>query len=214
MERIKPASWAQAGIVIHRNFNDNLYVDVLSILTSTERCLVLSPVDSATRFLAARLIRSESTLDVIHAIERGWIRQFGAMKRLTCDEGRGFCSDEFKAWCERHGVALRVAPGEAHNRFGSVERRHAVLRESIEHYVASCDQARGALFGAPGGGARVGARPDQQPCVHPRLHPKPMGLGLPTDPIIDCQMSTSLIDAVGPAVPPQSGNPVHTFLVD
>ena len=141
MERIKPASWAKAGILIHRNFNDSLYVDVMSILTGTERCLVLSLVDSATRFLAARLIRAESALDVIRAIERGWIRQSGAMKRLTCDEGRGFCSDEFKAWCERHGVVLRVAPGEAHNRLGPVERRHAVLRESIERYMASCDQA-------------------------------------------------------------------------
>ena len=51
------------------------------------------------------------------------------------DEGRGWCSDNFAEWCGNHSVEHLVAPGEAHNRLGVVERRHAVLRKAVEIYM-------------------------------------------------------------------------------
>ena len=35
----------------------------------------------------------------------------------------------------QHGIKLLVAPGEAHERLGAVERSHAVLREALETYL-------------------------------------------------------------------------------
>ena len=38
-------------------------------------------------------------------------------------------------YLEKHGVQLEVAPGEARNRLGVVERRHMVLRTALENYM-------------------------------------------------------------------------------
>ena len=58
------------------------------------------------------------------------LRHFGPPKSLLTDEGRGWCSDAFSEWCGNHNVEHLVAPGEAHNRLGVVERRHVEIYTS------------------------------------------------------------------------------------
>ena len=56
--------------------------------------------------------QSEQTSDYITGVERHWIAHFGPPGMVT-DEGH--LSDE-------HSIAHEVAPGEAHERLGQVER--------------------------------------------------------------------------------------------
>ena len=98
---------------------------------------VLSVVDLATRYTAAVLLRSEQSEEHIRGLERCWIAHFGAPQRLITDEGRGWLSQVFESWTNAgaHGIEHVVAPGEAHERLAIVERRHAILRKSIEVYM-------------------------------------------------------------------------------
>ena len=62
--------------------------------------------------------------------ERRWVRHFAVLRTLWIDEGRGWCSDEFASW-----TTHEVFPGEAHTRLSVVERRHQVLRNSVEVFM-------------------------------------------------------------------------------
>jgi hypothetical protein len=89
-----------------------------------------------------RLVDTENAAEAIRALERGWLREFGAPQRLLVDDGRAFCSQEFLDCTDKHGIKLVIAPGEAHNWLGMVERAHAVLREAIEIYLETEGQAK------------------------------------------------------------------------
>ena len=135
LKRSHPASPAKTAIPVARTFNDYVYLDIMYIDAGQDKCAILSAVDAATRYMMARMLKHETSKDLIKALTRGWIRLFGAMKQMMFDEGTNFCSDAFKQWAESHGIRINVAPPEAHHRMGPVERRHAVLRESLEKYM-------------------------------------------------------------------------------
>eukprot|EP00975_Prorocentrum_lima_P009390 1997012-Prorocentrum_lima.AAC.1 len=67
-------------------------------------------VDVATRFGAARVLNDKQSDTVVMAFERGWVRTFGAPRRLSVDEGAAFSSDRLATWCEEKGVMLDIAP--------------------------------------------------------------------------------------------------------
>ena len=92
-------------------------------------------VDVGTKFQAACLVRGESAEHLIGALERCWLRHFGAPKQLHTDEGRGWLGEQFQNWTTERMIEHRVAPGEAHKSLGLVERRHSILRKAIEVYL-------------------------------------------------------------------------------
>ena len=96
---------------------------------------ILSMVDVGTRYQAACLVRGESYEFLIRALEKCWIRHFGVPRQLHTDEGRGWLGEQFQSWTSEKMIEDLVAPGEAHERLGLVERRHAVLRKAIEVYL-------------------------------------------------------------------------------
>ncbi len=73
--------------------------------------------------------------DFTQALERAWIRPYGAPHMLQFDEVRPFNSEEQKWFFEQRGVQPIVAPGEAHFRLGVVEKGHQVFRAAVETYV-------------------------------------------------------------------------------
>ena len=73
--------------------------------------------------------------DFIQLIPRGMIRHFGVPQQLHTDEGRGWLGEPFQNWTNDKMIEHLVAPGEAHERLGLVERRHSVLRKAIEVYL-------------------------------------------------------------------------------
>ena len=97
-------------------------------------------LDAATKFLAARLIKRETTQDFVQAVERGWIRMFGPPSSLHVDSHRAWGSEAFTDYTTDHDIQLVMSPGEAHNRLAQLERRHHVLRRAVEIYMADKQQ--------------------------------------------------------------------------
>ena len=103
---------------------------------------VLTIIDSSTKLMAARVLNSEQTTDFISALERGWIRHFGAPHTLQIDEARGWSSETLRSWSSDHGIFLEISPGQAHTRLSVLERRHQVLRRAVELFVKQHLQQR------------------------------------------------------------------------
>jgi len=142
MEHVKPDTVTTSAPIQAREFGDLVLMDVLSIKVGPKARdigKVLSMLDMATRYMMARAIPDESDDSVIKAIERMWMRHFGPMKTLRYDEARGFNSRAVVEWAKKATIHLDPAPGEAHARLGAIERRHQVLRVSLENFMADRD---------------------------------------------------------------------------
>ena len=133
----KPNQAAPASIKQEAGkFNDVLQADVLWLKIDSKKFPVLSMIDQCTKFQSAAVLHGEKTEHFIPALERNWIKHFGAPVQLLTDEGRGWLSDKMVEWTTDHCIDHQVAPGEAHTRLSLVERRHAVLRKAIEIYMS------------------------------------------------------------------------------
>ena len=131
----KPNQTAPSTLAKSDHFNQRLQADVFLIKDGDKKFAVLSCVDSATKYQTATLVPDEKTSNLIAGLERCWIAHFGPPETLVTDEGRGWLSDPMALWTDEHSIHHDVAPGEAHTRLSLVERRHAVLRKSIEVYM-------------------------------------------------------------------------------
>ena len=116
-------------------FNQEVQADVMWLKIAHKKYPLLHMVDVATKYQSAALLHGERTEDYCKALERHWFRHFGTPTVLITDEGRGWASDEMEDFFADHNIRHVVAPGEAHTRLGAVERRHAILRKSIEIYM-------------------------------------------------------------------------------
>ena len=130
----KPNQVAPASTKLVKEFNEVIQSDVFWIRVGTKKHPILSVIDQATKFQAAALLHGERGEDLVAALERCWIRHFGAPQRLVTDEGRGWVGDQMEQWTNFNSVEHEVA-GEAHSRLALVERRHSVLRKAIELYL-------------------------------------------------------------------------------
>ena len=126
-------------------FNDRILADTLWISTNPqgnpdapqEKTIpVLAIIDSNTKLMAARVLDSEKTPDLIQAVERSWTKHFGPPTTLQVDDHRGWSSETLRNWASDHGIFLNINPGQAHARLGILERRHQVLRRAVELYIA------------------------------------------------------------------------------
>lgn len=70
------------------------------------------------------------------SIARGWVKHFGTPRYLRIDEAKGFAAQHVRDWCSEHNITLEIAPAECHNWLGSVERKHQVVRRTLELYMA------------------------------------------------------------------------------
>ena len=131
----KPNQPAPATTNKAERFNQTIQADVFWVRTDKKKWPILAVLDCATKYQVACQIQSEQTQDYIQSLERHWIAHFGPPEELITDEGRGWLSNEFMNWSDEHSISHKVAPGEAHERLGQVERRHSVLRKAIEVYM-------------------------------------------------------------------------------
>lgn len=95
----------------------------------------MTMMDQATRYCALRAMKSEKAIDLVKGIERGWIKHFSTPRYLRIDEGKGWASMRLRDWRSEHNIILEIAPAEAHNWIGSIERKHQVIRRSLELYM-------------------------------------------------------------------------------
>ena len=135
--RQKVAGVPPATGILARNFGDRLVADSAWVDTTEGRKCVLTLMDQATRYVAIRLLSSEKATDFIKGVERAWIKQFGVPKMLRVDEAKAWSSEALRQWTSEHGISLEVAPAESHHWLGAVERKHQVVRRSLELYMDS-----------------------------------------------------------------------------
>ena len=125
----KPDSAAPSAIPSAKDVNQQVQADILWIKDKESKYPILSIVDVGTRFQAASLVRGEAAEYLIGALEKCWLRHFGAPRQLHT-EGRGSLGEQFQNWSTDRMIEHLVAPGEAHERLGLVERRHTILRKA------------------------------------------------------------------------------------
>ena len=93
-------------------------------------------VGEATGYCALRTIKTETADELVKAVERGWIRQFGPLGELRTDDGSGFASERFAQLLEQNNISIAITAGEARSSLAVVERRRQVVRDAIELYCA------------------------------------------------------------------------------
>ena len=134
--RAKPPQVPPASGIASTVFNNRLVVDSAWIqLENKERQCILTVCDEATRYIAVRILQNERASEFIKGLERCWVRHFGVPKCLRVDSAKGWESRTVRDWCSDKGIILEVAPAESHNWLGVVERRHQVVRKSLELYM-------------------------------------------------------------------------------
>ena len=132
----KPNQPTPAAMPTVEHFNEQVQADVFWIKPDDHpKMPILSIVDSATKYQSATLVPNEQSHALITGLERAWVAHFGPPECLISDEGRGWLSEPMTEWTDSQAIKHQVAPGEAHERLAIVERRHAVLRKSLEIYM-------------------------------------------------------------------------------
>ena len=135
----KPNQPAPSAVSEVHTFNQKVQSDIFWIKDQDIKYPILSTIDMATKYQTAASVPREQTQDLILGLERSWISIFGPPSELITDEGRAWVSDAMMEWTDNHNIQHNVAPGEAHTRLSLVERRHAVLRKSIEVMMTDLD---------------------------------------------------------------------------
>ena len=103
--RTKPGGVPPASGLTAKEFDDRIVVDSAWINTDTSRKCVLTIL--------------------------AWIKQFGVPRFLRTDEAKGWASRMLRDWASDKNIALEIAPAEAHNWLGAVERKHQVIRRAL-----------------------------------------------------------------------------------
>ena len=130
-----PAQVPKSTLQTTYRFNERLLADTIWLQVMDKTLPVITMMDAATRFLAARYVNRETTSEFLIALQRGWIRTFGPPTSLFVDSHRSWGSDEMMQFTTEHGIELVISPGEAHERLAQLERRHQVLRRAVELYL-------------------------------------------------------------------------------
>jgi hypothetical protein len=108
-------------------FNYCIIVDIMYI----EGNPLLHIIDEATRFQAARWLRSLSAKHTWDALRECWIDTYlGPPDHIVHDAGTNFTSKEFQQLAKTMSITTRSVPVEAHWSVRLVERAHPVLRRA------------------------------------------------------------------------------------
>jgi hypothetical protein len=114
----RPTGVPVSSMPKNSSFNERVQADTLWIKVPNmkHKQPVLMMSDAATRLLAARYIKAETTEENIKQIEAAWISFFGPMKTLQVDEHRAWSSDALREWATEQGIQLVISPGQSHTR--------------------------------------------------------------------------------------------------
>ena len=134
-DRKPPFSVPPAAGLMAKSFNDRVMADSAWIDTDNGRKCVVTFLDHATLYVSIRILKTERSEEFIKGLERSWIKASGVPHILRGDKAKGWSSKLIREWCAGRGIALEVAPGEAHNWLALVERKHQVVRKALEQYM-------------------------------------------------------------------------------
>ena len=121
--------------VMSGQFGDRLQIDRFWVrdLTGYNHCL-LGAVDMATSFQQGIRLVDFGSEAVYEALRTMWLQPFGHPLVIESDDDRCF-GGSFKEQVESAATHLLVVPAEAHWRIGTIERKNAILRNTMEKLI-------------------------------------------------------------------------------
>ena len=119
--------------------NHVVQVDTMHLRYNGKKKKVFVMQDEYTRFEMDAVIRRETWKKESKLLEKHWVSIFGPPKVLRADMSGAHMSDQFKAWCEGHGVRLELIPKFAHHRLGMLEASHRLRRKQLRIFVAPAE---------------------------------------------------------------------------
>jgi hypothetical protein len=124
MKRSHTAPIQDWSLMIYEIFH-TVHVDTKVGLTppSNDNTAVLAITDAHSKYTVAMPMKSTKAIELWKALTRGWIRRFGPMKVIVCDNGSEFMNREFLEIVNSHGITLK--PRQVYNpqSNGTVENR-------------------------------------------------------------------------------------------
>lgn len=106
-------------------FNNVIEVDKMKL----EDGNVLHVLCTGTLFQQGIFVKNMTSAEAWKALRPCWINIYSrAPDVLVHDQGTNFTGSEFQTAADELGIILKGIPAEAHERIGTLERRHAVVR--------------------------------------------------------------------------------------
>lgn len=106
-------------------FNHKLEMDVVSLCDGN----VLHIICTGTGFQQGAFLNKMTAASAWKTLKQCWINVYaGAPGFIFTDAGSNFTAEEMKSAASSMGIILKSVPTEAHNRIGTIERSHAILR--------------------------------------------------------------------------------------
>lgn len=113
-----------------------LHLDHLGPFTRTDtgNCYLLNIVDAFTKFVFVRAVPSTRAVHVIQVLE-DILTTFGNPRRIICDAGKAFTSNDFNDFCTKRHIRLFITAVGMARTNGQVERANRTILDAL----ASCN---------------------------------------------------------------------------
>ena len=121
-------------------FNDRVAMDLVKIASSW----VLHMICVFTKLNIAAVVADKTSKCIQRCFIMSWIAHYGVPREIRTDLGPEFDSHSMRSLCERLGIEVTTAPGEAHWTMGVIERQHKTLCIGVSKHMAeglSLDEA-------------------------------------------------------------------------
>ena len=97
-----------------------------------------------TKLSAAAVVADKTSKCSQQCFLMSWLAHYGVPREIRTDIGPEFDSQSMRTLCERLGIEVTTAPGEAHWTMGVIERQHETLRVAVFKHMTeglSLDEA-------------------------------------------------------------------------
>jgi len=121
-------------------FNHEVEADLIFMYSFT----ILHFIDRCTRWHAAAIIPDPTTETLIATLDKEWVSVHGAMKELIMDQETGISNPMKSAREQNQGKAyfdakaIKYVPRAKEQHIGHIDRRGALLRDTIHRVVEQC----------------------------------------------------------------------------
>jgi hypothetical protein len=96
-------------------------------------------IDRSTRWLEALPVKDLEAATAADALVSGWISRFGVPADITSDRGTQFCSQVWRALCEKLHITHHTTTAYHPASNGMVERAHRQVKEALRARAAQND---------------------------------------------------------------------------
>ncbi len=96
-------------------------------------------IDRSTRWLEALPVKDLEAATAADTLVAGWIARFGVPADITSDRGTQFCSQVWRAMCEKLGITHHTTTAYHPASNGMVERAHRQVKEALRARAAQND---------------------------------------------------------------------------